>query len=451
MKPEAPIAVSEWSAVSVAGILDSDQRDALCEAAEAWRISNALSSSPLSFSGPHGELLCAAQYVGVVEVPGASVEIYPKLDEHFLDGGQIISPQQTGAVMHNLLWMLEAAGYMDISEVDTAHLEEHPVTFYDVFAYLMARNLLQELQAGVPHAYRTMRNAVPAVRGRINILEQITTQWNRMDRIACIWDEFTPNIPVNRLFKCACRVLNVRVSNPVVARLLSDCLVYFDSVEDVDPKTALMDVQFFRWDRSNDRLKTSFDMALRLLAGTGYSLGTGGAETFVFLVDMNSLFEAYAGAVLESAFGVPIEQQAYVGTLFRVPEKVRQYPDYVWASGDERWIADAKYKHLAKGQQNSLRFESIIAEEAEDGAGDLYAHRVVNTNDIRQLTVYAELLRKREETPPNIMIVYPFVGNGIFEVAEATAWNTSRFSLIPIRVVRQESLRNALALKQTKS
>ena len=159
--------------------------------------------------------------------------------------------------MRNLLWMLDVSGYMDISKANTAHLEEHPVSFYDVFAYLMARNLRDELASGVPHAYQTMREAIPTLRGRIDILDQVTSQWNRMDHISCIWDEFTPDIPLNRLFKCACRLLTDKVADPVVSRLLVDCQTYLDSVADVDPLTALRDIEFFRWDRSNERLKTS--------------------------------------------------------------------------------------------------------------------------------------------------------------------------------------------------
>ena len=267
-----------------------------------------------------------------------------------------------------------------------------------------------------------------------------------MDRIACIWDEFTPDIPLNRLFKCACRVLDGRATHPVVSQLLVDCQTYLEPVAEVDPETARRDVEFFRWDRSNMRLKTSFDMAIRLLAGTGYSLGTGRAETFVFLMDMNGLFEAYAAAVLAAAFGVEIETQRYVGRLFAEPERLAQYPDYQWSDASGRWIGDAKYKHLAQGQEDAISFRDLSAEEPELEEQGTRADRVLSPGDVRQLTVYAELLRRREElaVPPSIMILYPYVGTGRFDVSSGHHVERSRFHLTPVRVSRSDPLSDAL-------
>lgn len=446
MRPGTCLRVSEWSSVSVSGLLNNEQREAIEEAAETWRGINGLSAAPLSFSGSHGDTLCACQYVGVVEVFGASVEIYPKLDRCLLSLDRVTSDALANSVMQNLLWMLEVSGHIDISEADTAHLEEHPVSFYDIFAYLMARNLREELALGVPHAYQTRREAVPAVRGRIDILDQVTTQWSRMDRVSCIWDDFTPDIPLNRLFKSACRVLEGRVTNPVVSQLLVDCQTYLEPVTDVDPETALRDIEFFRWDRSNMRLKTSFDMAMRLLAGTGYSLGMGSSETFVFLMDMNALFEAYAAAVLGAVFGTEIETQRFVGRLFASPERLSQYPDYLWGNTAERWIGDAKYKHLAKGQEDALSFNNLPTEEPDAETKGARADRVLSPSDVRQLTVYAELLRQREKlpAPPAIMILYPFVGTGRFESTVARTWNDSMFHLTPLRVRRCDPLGDAM-------
>jgi 5-methylcytosine-specific restriction endonuclease McrBC regulatory subunit McrC len=432
--------------VSVSGQLDGEQRAAIEQAAETWRGINGLSAAPVTFSGSHGDTLCASQYVGVVEVFGATVEIYPKLDNRLLSLDLLTSDALADSVMQNLLWMLEVSGHMDVTEADTAHLEEHPVSFYDIFAYLMARNLREELVSGIPHAYQTRREAIPAVKGRIDILEQVTTEWSRMDRVSCIWDEFTADIPLNRLFKSASRVLEGRVTNPVVSQLLGDCQTYLESVTDVDPKTALREIEFFRWDRSNVRLKTSFDMAIRLLAGTGYSLGTGSSETFVFLMDMNALFEAYAAAVLAETFGSEIETQRFVGRLFAAPGRLSQYPDYLWEDAGRRWIGDAKYKHLAKGQEDALSFRDLPEEDSYSEEHGTRADRVLSPTDVRQLTVYAELLRQREQLPdsPAIMILYPFVGNGRFESTTARTWNGSLFHLTPVRVSRCTLLSEAL-------
>ena len=67
-----------------------------------------------------------------------------------------------------------------------------------------------------------------------------------------------------------------------------------------------------------ERFRTAFDLARRLLAGIGHNLGVGSANTFVFLLDMNQVFESYVHAVLESHFQTAVEEQKYVGKLFEV-------------------------------------------------------------------------------------------------------------------------------------
>ena len=77
-------------------------------------------------------------------------------------------------VMRSLLWMLEVADYRDLAETATPHLEEAPTSFFDLFAYLLGKNLLPELKRAVAHKYVTFTDNIAAVRGRINLVEQVS-------------------------------------------------------------------------------------------------------------------------------------------------------------------------------------------------------------------------------------------------------------------------------------
>ena len=262
--------LSEWSKVD-AEELGIGHRQQLNAAALAWADQQRLPLPPLSFSGPNGQWLCASQYVGIVEVDDVAVEIYPKLDSALFSKGDSETISETvklDTVMRNLLWMLEVSEHHELIEADTGHLEETPTSFFDLFAFLLGKNLLTQLMAGVSHRYVVHCGDLHTVRGRINFAEQVSRNWNRFDRIACTWDEFTPNTPVNRLLKCACRFLANRVSYREAARLLVDCLALLDEVEDVSPTTALRDVQNLPFDRSLDRFRLPFDLAKRLLRAT---------------------------------------------------------------------------------------------------------------------------------------------------------------------------------------
>ncbi len=440
------IRLCEWASMSDHN-LTQEQRREISETMEIWREINQLTErdTPLKFSGPKGETLSARQYVGVIEVSGVSIEIYPKLDSLLLDQ-DLIKDRSTGeSVMKNLLWMLEVSNFMGIKEAGVAQLEEIPTSFFDLFAYLLVKNLHFQLEQGIPHSYLTIEDDSNTVRGRIRIINQVTRNWNRYDRISCAWHEFTPDIPLNQLFKCACRFLAGRVVHPTVATLLIDCLNLLDEVTDVDPVTALRNVEFFRGDRSTDRFKICLEMAKRLIAGMGYNFGKGEADTFVFLLDMNQLFEQYVQAILEAVFKVTIEAQKFIGTLFINPNRIQQFPDFYWKSNGITWIGDAKYKHLAKGQNDALQFIGSFADEKSE-FGQTKADRLISPEDVRQLTVYAELARKRQDLkePARIMIIYPFIGKGRFETARAVTWNGSDFFLTPIKVIKQPHLVDVL-------
>jgi 5-methylcytosine-specific restriction endonuclease McrBC regulatory subunit McrC len=444
------IRFSEWSRVEDHGLAAETCRQ-VDAAAEAWRILNGLPVAPLFFAGPDGRQLCARQYVGVIEVKDVVIEIYPKLDSALIAASnkEPLSPSvRVDTVMHNLLWMLEVANHRDLVETTTAHLEEAPLSFFDLFAYLLGKNLLPELERGVAHNYVTFEDDIKTVRGRIGLVEQVTRNWNRFDRVFCAWDEFTPNTAINRLFKCSCRFLGERVNYMEAARLLIDCQALLSEVEDVSPVTALRDIENLRFDRSVDRFRTAFDLARRLLAGIGHSIGVGSANTFVFLLDMNQVFENYVHAVLESHFKTAVQEQEYVGSLLDVhPGSISQLADYYWQDGAIVWIGDAKYKHLAKAQQQALQFRDLEAENDEPYDPVSLAGRVLSAADVRQLTVYAELARLREQstTPPNLMLLYPFVGTAEQCVSDSgIAWNGSVFWLTPVKVKAQDSIGDAI-------
>lgn len=357
-----------------------------------------------------------------MEVCGCTIEIYPKLDRALLEADRVEGEATASSIMSKLLWMLEIAGYIELVEADTASLNTTEVSYYDLFAFLFAKNLLSELQRGVFHTYRVMQDDSPSIRGRIDLLHQCTRNWSRMDFHRCRWDDFTPDTPMNRLFKCACTHLQPRVRNPEPARLLACCAALLDDVSDIDPPSALRDVRF-RWDRSNDRFRSSFDMARRLLSGAVYEMASGTDDVFVFLLDMNHVFESFVSAVVSARFGVPVLEQQPIGHLLwhGGQHLIQQIPDMQWNAAGEQWIGDAKYKRL-----RSVEVFDTTADSSRLGAGD-----------VRQLTCYAGLVA-RESRLPRLAIFYPSVGEGDAKVAQYKGWNDTHLFLVPVCVDKKQ-------------
>ncbi len=435
------IRICEWSRVDVSCI-PTNLRTACQVAAESWRQAAGLYEAPISFSGADGSILCTCQHVGVIEVDGITIEILPKLDAH-TELHASPDDQSVRRVMDNLLWMLSSCGFMELTEADRANLKRDEVRYLDLFAYLYAKNLLRQLQAGVPHAYVNHEGDLRTVKGAINFSEQVTRNWNRMDRISCQWDEYTSDTALNRVLKCAASILRHRVENPSARGLLDECLLYFEDTLTMNAKAALQTAHAIRWSRANDRFRSCFELAVRLLSGEGFQMAKANIRTFVFLLDMNRVFEAFAGAVLQASYRVPIAEQIPIGHLLTSPSKsVRQIPDFIWDDGDEHWIGDAKYKRLNGSTSSYL-------DEDEQDVSVPFAY--LAPADIRQLTVYAEIYRRNQrlESVPNLAVLYPVVGNEPMAISCRIAWNGSLLFIVPVRVDREGPLNSCTAITST--
>jgi 5-methylcytosine-specific restriction enzyme subunit McrC len=434
------IRLCEWGRIPTPQ-LSIRQRQEIMAVSQEWRREHRMTHPPLSFKGTAGEILTARQFVGVVEVAGATIEIYPKLDKRLLDS-DTVADTESRPVLRNLLWMLAQSGYEEIADAGDGSLEDKQESFSDLFALLLARRLREELATGVPRRYKRFEDDLKAIRGRLLIGQQATRNLDRYDRIACAFDEFTPDTPFCRILRCACRELRVRTGNPEAFRLLNDCLTLLEDVSDITPTQALREADALTgWDRNALRFRRTFSLAVRLLRGLSHDMISGVSDTFVFLLDMNRVFESFAAAALRRKFRVPVEEQKVLGYLFPTLPKgrIEQKPDFFWQlTSEEVWIGDAKYKHLTKNQTGALTFT------ADDGDYDAPAGRHLSPDDVRQLTVYAELHRKKQSSSPNLALLYPFVGDGPFFADHAIAWNGSSLYLLPVRVDNNTSLQNVL-------
>ena len=423
------IRLAEYS--HVATDLPRATRIAIHQAALAWKNAHNLNALPLQWGGADGTTLSARQWVGVLEVEGARIEIYPKLDRALLNGA---APDEriADSTLSALLPLLEAAQFGDWIETGNASLGETDLSFVDVWAFLLGRHLSVELRRGVVSQYQHRRDDLAGVRGKIAISRQVGALWNRMDRIACEWDEFSADTPFNRLLKCACVEVRKRTSHPVARGLLGDCAWMLDDAADVAPAVALRQTDRLIWTRGAERFRDSFELARRLLRELSPELEGADNASWAFLVDMNAVFEGFCRAALEAKWGVNVETQINVGTLFRAPNRIHQYADFVWTHENSRWIGDAKWKLL--GDKSPQIEESEIV---KTGA--------ISPADARQLSVYALLTKEQEkrlETPATA-ILYPTLSANA-QPQTFRSWNGADLQLWPVRVRGVAALGDAI-------
>lgn len=230
--------------------------------------------------------LRAGQVVGVMTVPGASVEILPKV------GGE-----QHEAGRHALTRMLAIAWDLPTVASDPALMATQSGDLLEILVRVFADNLLAAVRRGLPHRYQRREDDLPLLRGKLDVRRQLTRHASRAGRLACAFDELSVDTPLNRVLKGAVRRLVPVARTSANCRRLQELAARFESVGDsTDPLGEPV-----RLDRTNAAFHRLHAMARLFLAADWQSTSAGREEGFGLLFPMNDLFEAFVGRSMQHA------------------------------------------------------------------------------------------------------------------------------------------------------
>ena len=229
--------------------------------------------------------LQAGQVVGVLVVPGANVEILPKID----------SPD--GAVRMALVHMLALAHGLPVADSELARLATQIENLLETLIAVFADRLQIAVRRGLPHRYRLRRDDLPLLRGKLDIRRQIVRHVLRSDLIACNFDELSVDTPLNRVLKAAVARLGSISRHAANVRKLAELSARFEFVEESqDPLREPVQL-----DRTNTPFHGLYFWARLFLAGDWQSTTSGAKEGVALLFPMNNLFEAFVGRSLKAA------------------------------------------------------------------------------------------------------------------------------------------------------
>jgi 5-methylcytosine-specific restriction enzyme subunit McrC len=272
-------------------------------------------------------IIRANSYVGTVVAGGVRLLVRPKVSDA------------------NLFHLLEAGGQA---------LEVRPEVFeYErtndlgpSFATFFARVAETALGRGVHRAYEEREEPLVAIRGRV-LVEAQQRQLGLPLPIACRYDEYTADIPLNRIVKAATdRLSRLRGVTSTTRSALASVLV---RLEEVSPLLGpeLQTPTLFT--RMNDHYRPVERLARMVLHGTSLRDLAGDAEAGSFLVDMNAVFEEFVEArlrdYLRGQLQVKGQQTRWLDSGRRV---VRLVPDLMFVRGGSPvYVGDTKYKLLS--------------------------------------------------------------------------------------------------------
>lgn len=321
--------------------------------------------------GPRNTLI-AQNYVGVIRLESIQVEVLPKVHA------------QESQVRRNLIEMVAGTLKLQLLGGVAGEMERSSHSVLDALIRLYCEMLWKAVHQGLVKRYETQEQNLAVLRGRLNISQQLRHNVARPDRLHCSFDEFTPDIEVNRVLKLSLRVLHRLVKTERTARSIAELLMCFDEVTDV-PASSL------RWERVvTDRLSESYAPLIRMakmfIEGYTPDLVAGGSNGFAVVFDMNELFEEFVGRKIQrlpSLPGMRTLLQSPVRHLARqdLEDCFQLRPDIVVLDGPTPLVVlDTKWKRLKPAA-------------SYDG---------LSTADIYQMYAYAQRYAVR-----NVILLYP--------------------------------------------
>ena len=228
--------------------------------------------------------LQAGQVVGVLAVPGASVEILPKID------------RPDGAVRKALVHMLSVAYGLPVADNELMRLAAQDETLLEFLVGMFADRLRTAVRRGLPHRYRLRQGDLPLLRGKLDILRQIARHSVRPDLLACNFDELSVDTPLNRVLKAAVVRLGSITRHAANAHRLAELSARLEFVgESHDPLREPVAL-----DRTNIAFHRLYAWSRLFLSGKWQSTTTGANAGVALLFPMNDLFETFVSRVMQS-------------------------------------------------------------------------------------------------------------------------------------------------------
>ncbi len=269
--------------------------------------------------------------------PGAKVGIIVG------DGWQLrIRPRLRIPKLLFLLGYSEDPGWLDAG----ASFEEVD-ELLDALAAGFSWHAQQALAPGPLRGYVSIQERELTVRGRVRFGDQLARSPGQPIPLELEYDDFTANIPENRLVLTATELLLRLPRVPTAARKrLVRTRAVLDGVETYHDPHA---VQRPLITRLNKRYGPALTLAMLVLRARATALESGDVGSTTFLFDMNKVFESFLFAALSEALcrrhhGV---LRRHAGVFLDIDERVDLLPDITWHErGRCRGVIDAKYKSL---------------------------------------------------------------------------------------------------------
>jgi len=186
---------------------------------------------------------------------------------------------------------------LNIKENELAQLisSNNPPSIYEIFIYLFAKSLLNEIERGFYRKYVKVRKEEKFLKGKLLIDRQIRKLPHQKHKFSIEYNEFTENNLLNQIFYYTTYISMKKTNWQDNKKLLTDLMLIFEGID--LRKIDTHDFKRVHFTRLNERFKKSFNLAKIILSAFGEVMGE---DAFGFFIDMNDLFEKFIYSMLSN-------------------------------------------------------------------------------------------------------------------------------------------------------
>jgi 5-methylcytosine-specific restriction enzyme subunit McrC len=325
-------------------------------------------------------------YVGVIEIQGGtSLEILPKihLSDHKNDEAM------TRTIFLKMLRFLRDSPFKSI---DQAHLKTSRFPILEVFitTYLIELNKL--INRGLKQHYVFKEENAKFLKGRLNFTDHLRENLLHRERFHISFDEFSLNIPQNKIIKSTLLLLTGKsklTRNKILINNYIGLLDAIDASENHHHDFAVID-------SFGNRLYSHYDQIIKwsrvFLLGESFTNFRGKCLNMAILYPMEKIFEDYVGSKIKKQFAdYEVSLQDRTHHLVENHNGMKKFsirPDIVIRnSGIVQQVLDTKWK--------------IIDQNA---TGPNYK---ISQADMYQLYAYGKKYKAVTSNPPRLILIYP--------------------------------------------
>ncbi len=277
------------------------------------------------------------QWVGIISLPGLSLEILPKVSDLYSDA----------EIKETLLYMFKVAHNIPTKKNVNAKVDFSKNGLIEILISNYLEKLEHYIREGLLYSYRKVTKNISTVKGSIVFSKHINKNAMNPTRFFCKYSKLDVDNDVNRLIKYTIIEMKKVSRDFSNIKRLNTTLVYFEEIDKItEHQLENINIQI---NRVNSRIKELVEYSNLFLEGYTVSLSNGNNSISSMLFDMNKIFEVFIYKSYKKIFGTKILYQEGKNYLISdktgTKKKVKLQPDIlINTSKGFNMVVDTKWK-----------------------------------------------------------------------------------------------------------